>query len=204
MLVTCNFCKISFITLGDLSTEDNSGNQELLTTDLKFWNSLTCSLWFRPDATIDISFLLVTTGHAAFSFPVALCRTGTGKHSLLLNLCPGPQLLSVFWATTAPPVASAVRGVKGLTEEEEFSVPWVTFPKRSDETDALFFLVPDFCSSAFSEEKAKLLLQKTASLPWSHARRLLLSLLGLNSAVTPPLYVFITSSLPLSLPFPDL
>lgn len=164
----------------------------------KFWNLLTCSLWFRPDATIDISFLLITTGLVAFSFPVALCRTGAGKQTFLLfNLCPGPQLLSVFWATTDPSVASAVwgGGLSGL---------WVTFPKRSDERDALFCLAPDFCSSAFSEGKEKLPLEKIASLSCSHGRRLLLSLLGLNSAVTSSPYMFITSSLPLSLLFPDL
>lgn len=168
-----------------------------------FLNILTCSLWLRPDATIDIAFLLVTTGLVRFSFPAALCRADRGKHTLLFDLLSWAQLLLAFWVTTELFVASAVGGLSSLTEEEELFELLVTFPERLDKTDALLNLVPHFCSSAFSKGKEKLLLEtilssfqswgKAVALPWS-----------LNAAVTSSPYLCITSPLPPSLLLPDL
>lgn len=151
---TQHISQISFHYISSLCVDDYDGNQEQLTSDLQnFWTILTCSLWVRPDATIDISFLLVTTGLAALSFPAALCRTDVGKHELLVDLHSWVQLLSALGAATERVVTSALGGLRSLTEEQDFLGLLVTSPETFGKTDALLSLVPEFCSSAFPERK---------------------------------------------------
>lgn len=121
-----------------------------------FQKVLTCSLWFRPDATIDISVLQVVPELAAFSFPATLCSTDVGKHTLLFDLHTWTLLLLSPWATAELSVASAVWGQGCFTEKEELFGFLVTFPQRTGKTDALVSLVSESCSDTFSTGKEKL------------------------------------------------